>query len=527
MTSRGDKIFHALNCEGLGLEIGPSYSPMMPKRDGWNVEIADHLDAQSLRNKYAAWGVDGAAIEDVDYVIGEGGLFAAIGKESRFDFIVASHVIEHVPDVVQFLVDCEKLLKPDGVLSLVVPDKNFCFDLLKPLTTTGQILQAHLERRSRHSPGTIFDAHALHARTRDGAIVWTEAIDPAQLELVHTLGEAKQIMDDYVRSTQFIDVHAWQFIPASFDRVISDCAQMGLINFEVEVSFGTAGHEFFISLRKKVDRLARAEDDKVQLAKLAAAGEAAPVVSSQPEPQRQYYLRHEGVCPICEAPRSFVAENAWLRDYLLCSGCLSVPRERAVMRVIAEVMPDWRNLLIHESSPADRGVSRKLRLACGGYVATQFDPSMAAGQVCKQKGYRNEDLGAQTFPDESFDIVVTQDVFEHLPDPSAAIREIARTLKPNGVHIASVPLIRKWSPSRPRARLNPVGVVDHILEPEYHGNPIDEKGALVFTDWGFDIAAYFQQHSGMDTVILHINDIDCGILADFIEIVVSRKVGVS
>jgi ubiquinone/menaquinone biosynthesis C-methylase UbiE len=45
---------------------------------------------------------------------------------------------------------------------------------------------------------------------------------------------------------------------------------------------------------------------------------------------------------------------------------------------------------------------------------------------------------AQSFPAESFDIVVTQDVFENLFAPDRAIKEIARTLRPGGAHIMTV-----------------------------------------------------------------------------------------
>jgi 2-polyprenyl-3-methyl-5-hydroxy-6-metoxy-1,4-benzoquinol methylase len=49
---------------------------------------------------------------------------------------------------------------------------------------------------------------------------------------------------------------------------------------------------------------------------------------------------------------------------------------------------------------------------------------------------------AQTFENESFDLVITSDVFEHLPDVAPAVREILRTLKPGGAHIFTVPWIR-------------------------------------------------------------------------------------
>jgi len=534
-NSRNEKIFKLIDKSRFGLEIGPSYNPIAPRSGGWNVEIADHLDAAALRKKYAAWDVDGSSIEDVDYVIGKEGLFSAINEECRFDFIIASHAIEHVPDVCQFLIDCGRLLKPDGILSLVVPDKRFCFDILKPLSTTGHVLQAHIDHRSRHSPGTIFDAYALHAKNGE-EIVWPGVNNPSDLKFAHSVSEAKTIMDDYMGHGHFVDVHAWQFSPASFELVISDLIEMRMIEFEIATSFGTSDYEFYVSLRKSNKHSPSSSRVRVDLAMRAAEESCATVAQStskiiarQPKNETGAWgddgvFRHNGFCPICDADRVFVSENTWFRDYLLCSGCLSIPRERALMRVISELKPDWRNLSIHESSPAERGASRKMRQQCARYVSSQYDPSLTPGEMHPRKKYLNQDLGDQTFSDESFDLVVTQDVFEHLPDPATAIKEIARTLKPGGAHVATVPLVRKWDSSRIRARVKADGEIEHILPPEYHGNPIDDKGSLVVTDWGYDIASYFQKHSGMDTVVYHINDIDNGIRAEYIDVVVSRKI---
>src|SRR5437899_1086488 len=41
-----------------------------------------------------------------------------------------------------------------------------------------------------------------------------------------------------------------------------------------------------------------------------------------------------GFCPICATDVVFHADDPWFRDHLLCSGCGSIPRERAVMLVI-------------------------------------------------------------------------------------------------------------------------------------------------------------------------------------------------
>jgi SAM-dependent methyltransferase len=233
-----------------GLEIGPSYNPLAPKQDGWNVDIIDHLSTKELEEKYNAWNVATHRIEHVDYVVkGHQGIYETIGKENVYDFILASHVIEHTPDMISFLQDCEKLLKKGGILSLVVPDKNFCFDIYKPLTTTGQIIQAFLEKRKRHSAGIIYDAHALHV-SKNGQCAWPGDTSQEGLTFVHTVEEAKAIMDDFLSSEKYIDVHAWQCTYESFIKIIQDLKKLCLISFSMEYSSPSNGHEFYVSLKK-------------------------------------------------------------------------------------------------------------------------------------------------------------------------------------------------------------------------------------------------------------------------------------
>ena len=114
---------------------------------------------------------------------------------------------------------------------------------------------------------------------------------------------------------------------------------------------------------------------------------------------------------------------------------------------------------------------------------------------------------------------------EHVFAPDLALREIARTLKPGGLHVCTVPIVNKEKPSVRRAARRPDGGVDHLLEPVYHGNPMDPNGSLVTIDWGYDIAAYWDSVSGLSTTIWTIEDLGRGIQAEYIEVLVSRKGG--
>jgi SAM-dependent methyltransferase len=184
--------------------------------------------------------------------------------------------------------------------------------------------------------------------------------------------------------------------------------------------------------------------------------------------------------------------------------------------------PGWRSLKVHESSPCGRGVSVKVKNECPGYVASHFYPNFPKGTMHPQ-GFRCEDLENLTFPSRSFDLVITQDVMEHVLNPTRAFAEIARTLKAGGAHIFTVPLVNKARASEVRAKRDSDGSIVHLQPPEYHENPVSSEGSLVITYWGYDICEFIFKASGLYTTIVYIDDISRGIRAELIEVLVSKK----
>jgi SAM-dependent methyltransferase len=236
------------------------------------------------------------------------------------------------------------------------------------------------------------------------------------------------------------------------------------------------------------------------------------------------FLQTVGVCPVCEQRVRFISQGSWLRDEFECENCKSAPRERALIATLNMYFPDWRAMKIHESSPALRA-SAKIARECKDYTPTHFVADAPLGQTAPKLGVRNENLEHQTFEDGVFDLVITQDVFEHLFRPDLAIREIARTLRPGGAHVCTVPIGRKSQSSIKRAALLDDGRIEHLLEPIYHGNPIDTEGSLVTFDYGYDIADAFDKFAPVNTTIVMIDDLSRGIRAEFIEVLVSRAAG--
>lgn len=265
---RSELLLSLFESGGTGLEIGPSFNPLLPKSKGYNVEILDHLDSDGLREKYKDAAVDLSLIEEVDYVSDGGSIAEIIGKPASYDYCVALHVIEHTVDMLGFLLDCEKLLKDDGVLVLAIPDKRFSFDVLRPTSSTGDVLQAHYDQLKSHPAGKIFDEFAYNC-LRDGLPAWPRD-HAGKLDFFRKAEDIPSVFEWIKKEGKFIDIHAWQFTPSSFRLIVNDLASMGFMGLKEREFRDTGAAEFYMTLSKsaegcRIDRMTLARDSANEL----------------------------------------------------------------------------------------------------------------------------------------------------------------------------------------------------------------------------------------------------------------------
>lgn len=235
---------------GPGLEIGPSFNPLARKADGYCVDTLDHADASALRAKYRDGGVNVDRIEEVDFVWRGEPLSETLGRRDWYDWIIASHVIEHTPDLVGFLVECQTLLRDAGRLILVVPDKRYCFDHFQSLSSTGDALDAHQLGRTQPSPGRVFDHHAnAVSKGRRGVLAWHRHA-PGAMRFVHDMAGARGAWRNAQAGSEYIDVHNWHFTLESFRLVIDDLRDLGLLELDFIDGPTGAGGEFCVCLRR-------------------------------------------------------------------------------------------------------------------------------------------------------------------------------------------------------------------------------------------------------------------------------------
>ena len=250
---RTQRVLANVDVQGLGLEIGPSYNPLLPKSSGARVEIVDHAPRAELIDKYRGYGMtqdELDRIEEVDHVSAGGSLVDAVGRTDEFDFILASHVIEHSVDLIGFLQDCQALLRRGGRVALVVPDQRFCFDLLKPRSSVGAVVDAHLNPTRFHTPGALLE-HTAYACTRGGQIAWSpEQHGDLGLQFP-TMAGADEVIAHGAAQDEYHDVHRWKFTPSSFALLIHDLSVLGYHDLQqLPASPPPLGFEFFVTLEK-------------------------------------------------------------------------------------------------------------------------------------------------------------------------------------------------------------------------------------------------------------------------------------
>ncbi|WP_442577942.1 class I SAM-dependent methyltransferase [Mesorhizobium sp. ASY16-5R] len=206
---------------------------------------------------------------------------------------------------------------------------------------------------------------------------------------------------------------------------------------------------------------------------------------------------YEGNCNICGTHNRFKRENPRTRETFLCTMCRGSLRYRAQAdAILREYAGDdvstigtliqsepFKPLALYE--PGIVGPFRRFFRSMPQYKQSFYWDDVAEGAM--RDGMVCQNLEKLTYDDQSFDLIVSSDVFEHIRRPFQAFAEVRRVLKQGGRHIFSIP-------ANDGLRYDTVSRVDTssdddvlLLPAVYHGNGTAGGRSLVYTDFGSDV----------------------------------------
>ncbi|MEO5565677.1 MAG: class I SAM-dependent methyltransferase [Luteimonas sp.] len=205
----------------------------------------------------------------------------------------------------------------------------------------------------------------------------------------------------------------------------------------------------------------------------------------------------EGFCVLCARRVRFSLQGAnpdgSLREALACDRCGCIARQRAVAGLLFDAVADAhaRVYLTEQASRLYLALAKRLpRITGSEWTASWWQRLRLCSWLWRHRmlrKVRHEDVTALAFATASFDVVVSLDVLEHVPDFRAALREFARVLRPGGLLLLCVPYDPGLEGVRTCALRDAAGRITHLVPPEYHGDPLG-GGVLCFHKFGRGLA---------------------------------------
>ena len=233
------------------LEIGPYARPLVK---GPRVKYVDVYTTDELRERAPAVGMNPEEVPDITWVAQPSDLSCV---DEHFGVVLSSHAIEHQPDLVHHLNQVDHILREGGRYFVLIPDHRYCFDHFMTPSTITDVLAAHLDKRASHTAESLLESRLLMTHN-DPIEHWKENHgDPAhnpEFPNSDRIDRLNIAMDIYRTSNGVVkDEHAWYFTPDTFQSIIQDLYDLGLIKLRIERMYPSMlnSGEFWTILRNE------------------------------------------------------------------------------------------------------------------------------------------------------------------------------------------------------------------------------------------------------------------------------------
>lgn len=160
------------------LEIGPLNRPISDKRFYPNTFYCDIRSTEDIKKLYSdndylektGITVDPKTIVPIDFVL-QGGYAETFRDVEKFDYVIASHVLEHMEDLIAALRDISTVIHPGGIFCVIYPDKRYCFDHFRTSASFRDIYNVFRNGPTANAP-MVLDFYYSVIPENDPTIFW-------------------------------------------------------------------------------------------------------------------------------------------------------------------------------------------------------------------------------------------------------------------------------------------------------------------------------------------------------------------
>lgn len=231
--SSREKLLSEIDTNSKILEIGPLNSPMFNKKDA-DVSYADINSTEDIKKEYSFLGQQDLidSIVPIDFVIEDSYENTFKNTDIRFDYVVSSHVLEHIPNPIDHLLDVSKILNLGGKVCFLLPDKEFTFDYYRETSSVADLYDVYVRGEANNTPRFLLDNKLFQINENYAPDFWDNgASSYPNPDVESILDEYFSFIDDF--DNNYFSGHYWVFTDQSFLRILGSLYMLNLIPYKL------------------------------------------------------------------------------------------------------------------------------------------------------------------------------------------------------------------------------------------------------------------------------------------------------